>query len=120
MDLRRSAALMRLASVSLATMFIALSPATARAQASGVLSVYGRVSHPSDRHQSGDHVLTYDSVTRRWIGPALTDNDGRFAFYDLVAGRSYVLALYVSGRPVWQNQIEYRGIPLNFTIVTDK
>jgi hypothetical protein len=117
MDLRRSAALMRLASVSLATMFIALSPGTAGAQATGVLSVYGRVSHPENRYQSGDHVLAYDSVTRRWIGPALTDNDGRFAFYNLVAGRSYVLALYVGGRSVWQNQIAYRGIPLNFTIV---
>ena len=57
MDLRRSAALQRLASIGLATMVIALSPATARAQASGVLSVYGRVSHPAARYQSGDHVL---------------------------------------------------------------
>jgi hypothetical protein len=120
MNLRRNAALMRLASASLAMVFIALSPGTASAQASGVLSVYGRVSHPPARYQSGDHVLVYDSVTRRWIGPALTDNDGRFAFYDLVAGRSYVLALYVAGKAVWQNQISYRGIPLNFTIVADQ
>jgi hypothetical protein len=120
MNLRRNAALMRLASVSLAMVFIALSPGTASAQSSGVLSVYGRVSHPSARYQSGDHVLVYDAVTRRWIGPALTDNDGRFAFYDLAAGRTYVLALYVAGKSVWQNQISYRGIPLNFTIVADR
>ena len=121
MDLPRSAAVARLASVMLATMFVALIPATVRAQASGVLSVYGRVAHhdkSGDRYASGDHVLVYDSVTTHWVGPALTDNDGRFAFYDLVAGREYVLALYVAGKRVWQNQISYRGIPLNITIVT--
>ena len=103
-------------------MFVALSPMAASAQ-SGMLSVYGRVSHQSgtsERHKSGDHVLVYDSATRRWIGPALTDNDGRFSFYDLVPGRRYVLALYVGGKAVWQNQIDYRGIPLNFTIVTEQ
>jgi hypothetical protein len=120
MDQPRSAALMRLANASLAAMSVALLPSKLGAQSTtGVLSVYGRVTHTSGQNKSskaGDHVLLYDFSKHAWIGPALTDNDGRYAFYDLVVA-PYILALYVKGKSVWENQIEYRGVPLNFTII---
>ena len=102
---------------SLAFLAIAFLPIVASAQSFGHLSLSGRVDHAqAPAYRPGDRVLVYDTVTNKWIGPSLTDSLGSYAFYDLVAGRDYILRVYVGGRSVSTNQITYAGVALHFDI----
>jgi hypothetical protein len=52
-------------------------------------------------------VFLYDPSSSRWIGPVLTDSYGRFAFYDLRAGKR-LLKVYRSAdtkSAAWQQEV---------------
>lgn len=56
-------------------------------------------------------VFLLEPSSGKWTGPVLTDSYGRFAFYDLQAGR-YVLKIYRSADTrslVWQQEAAVPG-----------
>jgi hypothetical protein len=84
-------------------------PALAQAQSPSLSgSVYRQA--PSARAPSpvrGLEVYLYSQRTR-WIGPAMSDGYGRFAFFNVAPGR-YLLRVYSDKRVVWQGEVTVPG-----------
>jgi len=55
----------------------------------------------------GLEVYLYSERTR-WIGPAMSDTYGRFAFFAVAPGR-YLLRVYWDRRMVWQSEVTVPG-----------
>lgn len=81
-----------------------------QAQSIGTASLSGKVVHPGGVTRAGERVLLYDYNAKKWIGPALTDDFGAYAFYGVAPG-SYLLTLYVSGKPVWSTKVTVGSSP---------
>jgi hypothetical protein len=67
---------------------------------SGALYLY-EPANPKAPPLPGYRAYLYSSQSKRWIGPSITDNYGRYAFYDVTPG-TYLLRIYPPG---------YRGKP---------
>jgi hypothetical protein len=87
----------------------------ARAQSSGSASLSGKVVHPNNVTHAGERVLLYDYAGKAWIGPALTDDFGTYAFYGVAPG-TYLLSLYAAGKPVWSAKVTIGTIPSRYDI----
>jgi hypothetical protein len=90
-----------------------LSGAPALAQSislSGTLYQY-RADRDRPAPASSVRVFVREPSAGKWIGPILTDAYGRFAFYNLKAGR-YLLKVYRSASTeslVWQQEVAVPG-----------
>ena len=63
---------------------------------------------PRPLPESGDKVYIYSSRTG-WIGPSITDDYGRYAFYDLALQGPYVMRVYADDREVWEQDVSVPG-----------
>ncbi len=101
-----------------AFLFVLIAASLASAQSYGNLSVSGHITHdnaPSPA-KAGDRVLMLDVTSNQWFGPAITDKTGWFAFYDLPAGRDYVICVYVGKNQISSNRIHYPGGSIRYDI----
>jgi hypothetical protein len=94
---------------------ILVMPLGARAQSSSTASLSGRVVHADHVTRAGERVLLYDYAAKTWIGPALTDDFGTYAFYGVAAG-TYLVTLYSDGKPVWSATVTLSTFPSRYDI----
>ena len=99
----------RCRAVILAALTSLVVPALARAQSP---SLYGSVYRQAPRASAptpvrGLEAYLYSQRTR-WVGPAMSDGYGRFAFFNVAPGR-YLLRLYSEKRVVWQGEVTVPG-----------
>jgi hypothetical protein len=87
----------------------------AQAQSTGTASLSGKVVHPNNVTHAGERVLLYNYAAKTWIGPALTDDFGTYAFYGVAPG-TYLLSLYGGGKPVWNTKVTIGSIPSRYDI----
>jgi hypothetical protein len=71
--------------------------------AKGAVDLFGTVLHAHGAPAIGYDVYISDNGGQTWLGPAVTDNRGRFAFYG-ISGERYLLSVSLSGQQVWQGQ----------------
>lgn len=104
-----------LRNLALALAVAALTTPGAYAQGGSTASISGKVVHPGNVTRAGERVLLYDYATRKWIGPALTDDYGAYAFYGVSPG-SYLVSLYVAGKAVWSGKLTVGSTPSRYDI----
>jgi hypothetical protein len=103
----------RLLSVTLTLCLLLAAGAPALAQSvslSGTLYQY-RPAQDRPAPASSVRIFVREPSAGKWIGPILTDEYGRFAFYNLKAGR-YLLKVYRSANAAslaWQQEVAVPG-----------
>ena len=98
----------RLAALLVALAFL-VAPVMAKAQSP---SLYGSLYRQAPGAGAptpvrGLEVYLYSARTR-WVGPAMSDGYGRFAFFNVAPGR-YLLRVYSEKRVVWQGEVTVPG-----------
>ena len=95
--------------VILVALAFLVTPVMAEAQSP---SLYGSLYRQAPRGSApmpmrGLEVYLYSARTR-WVGPAMSDGYGRFAFFNVAPGR-YLLRVYSEKRVVWQGEVTVPG-----------
>lgn len=68
-------------------------------------SLYRRNPHGTTPIAANGYRVYLYNPSAKWIGPALTDFKGRYAFYDITRG-IYLMRVYDDGRKVWEQEVQ--------------
>lgn len=71
-------------------------------------SLYRRNPHGTTPIAANGYRVYLYNRSAKWIGPAITDFKGRYAFYNITSG-SYLMRVYDDGHKVWEQEVRIPG-----------